>query len=120
MPSALLAPDAAATPPEPARPSPHQSGPTAPTTSPDGATPFPEPLLAPTHASAAHFDAVPPTLSGRVAVQAEAEPTEVHVHIGRVEVTALAESSPARPARRPRPEAMSLDDYLAQRQRGRR
>ncbi len=83
------------------------------------ASPFPEPLLAPTHASAAHFDATTPALSERAAMQTETEPTEVHVHIGRVEVTAVPESSPTRPARRPRREPMSLDDYLAQRQRGR-
>jgi len=53
-------------------------------------------------------------------MQAEAESTEVHVHIGRIEVTAVPESSPTRPARRPRREPMSLDDYLAQRQRGHR
>jgi len=119
MPDPLLVPDATAARLEPPQPTLHQSGPTAPTTSPDMASPFPEPLLAPTGATAAHFDATAPALSERAATQAEAEPTEVHVHIGRIEITAVRESNPSRPARRPRREPMSLDDYLAQRQRGR-
>ncbi|MGF1643973.1 MAG: hypothetical protein ACFCUJ_10035 [Thiotrichales bacterium] len=47
-----------------------------------------------------------------------AEPAEVHVHIGRIEVIANypapAPNKPARPVRQP----MSLDDYLAQRREG--
>jgi hypothetical protein len=51
-----------------------------------------------------------------VAAQAAAdEPTEVHIHIGRIEVTAVHEA----PAQRPKPKAkqapMSLDAYLAAR-----
>jgi hypothetical protein len=48
----------------------------------------------------------------------DSEPNEVHVHIGRIEVTAVAQ--PAPPKRRaPAPVrgSMSLTDYLAQRQR---
>jgi hypothetical protein len=47
------------------------------------------------------------------------ETTEVHVSIGRIEVTAVHE---APPQRRPAPKAnqpMSLDDYLAKREAGR-
>jgi len=50
----------------------------------------------------------------------EPEETEVHVHIGRIEVTATSDSAiPARSqeAERDRPEPMSLDEYLARRQR---
>lgn len=53
------------------------------------------------------------------AVAAEQEPTEVHVHIGRIEVTAVHEAPPARKRPEPPPRtAPSLEDYLAQRQRG--
>lgn len=43
---------------------------------------------------------------------------EVHVHIGRVEVTALHDAPPARSRERSGKKPMSLDDYLAQRQKG--
>lgn len=40
---------------------------------------------------------------------------EIHVHIGRIEVTTVRESAPAKPsARTPQPN-LSLDDYLAKR-----
>jgi hypothetical protein len=46
------------------------------------------------------------------------EPTEVHVHIGRIEVTAApAATPPKRAARGPARKSLSLEDYLAQRQR---
>lgn len=48
----------------------------------------------------------------------EAAPDEIHVHIGRIEVTAVQEA-PKPKARAARGQApMSLDDYLAKRQRG--
>jgi len=48
----------------------------------------------------------------------EAAPDEIHVHIGRIEVTAVSEA-PKPKARAARGQApMSLDDYLAKRQRG--
>jgi hypothetical protein len=47
------------------------------------------------------------------------ETTEVHVHIGRIEVTAMHEPAPAKPAAARRPAPMSLDDYLAKRHGGR-
>ena len=43
------------------------------------------------------------------------ETTEVHVHIGRIEVTAVHEPAPAKPAGSRRPAPMALDDYLARR-----
>jgi len=46
------------------------------------------------------------------------EPTEVHVHIGRIEVTAVAEAAPARSKPHAGKAPMSLDEYLAQRERG--
>ena len=44
-----------------------------------------------------------------------AEPTEVHVHIGRIEVTAITQPQPAKPAARQRTQPLSLDAYLARR-----
>ena len=45
----------------------------------------------------------------------ENEPTEVHIHIGRIEVTAVHEASPQRPKPKARQTAMSLESYLAER-----
>lgn len=47
------------------------------------------------------------------------ETTEVHVSIGRIEVTAVHEPAPAKPAASRRNAPMSLDDYLAKRHGGR-
>ena len=44
-----------------------------------------------------------------------AEATEVHVHIGRIEVTAVAAPQPAQRPARERTQPMSLDAYLQQR-----
>lgn len=46
-------------------------------------------------------------------------PNEVHVHIGRIEVTAMHEAPPAKPRERGR-QPMSLDEYLARRHGERR
>jgi hypothetical protein len=51
--------------------------------------------------------------------QATTEPP-VHVTIGRIEVTALTQAAPAKRVSAPRKPAMSLEDYLARRQRGER
>lgn len=40
---------------------------------------------------------------------------EIHVHIGRIEVTALREAAPAKPPTRTPQPSLSLDDYLARR-----
>jgi len=45
--------------------------------------------------------------------------TEVHVSIGRIEVTAVHKPAPAKPAAPRRNAPMSLDDYLAKRHGGR-
>ena len=47
------------------------------------------------------------------------ETTEVHVSIGRIEVTAVHEPAPPKPAAPRRNAPMSLDDYLAKRHGGR-
>lgn len=43
------------------------------------------------------------------------EPDEVHIHIGRIEVTAIQESRPASKPSRKGAAPLSLDDYLARR-----
>jgi hypothetical protein len=47
------------------------------------------------------------------------ETTEVHVSIGRIEVTAVHEPAPSKPAAPRRNAPMSLDEYLARRHGGR-
>jgi hypothetical protein len=48
-----------------------------------------------------------------------AEPSEVHVTIGRIEITAVHEAAPPRRAGKAARPLTSLDDYLRQRQGGR-
>jgi hypothetical protein len=48
---------------------------------------------------------------------ASGEPSEVHIHIGRIEVSAVHEVAPPRRPPAPRPPPMSLDAYLAKRGR---
>jgi hypothetical protein len=45
------------------------------------------------------------------------EPNEVHIHIGRIEVTAVHEAAPARRRATATPPPMSLDSYFAKRGR---
>jgi hypothetical protein len=60
----------------------------------------------------------PQASSGQIDHTAVTAPDEIHVHIGRIEVTAVQEA-PKPKAREQRGQApMSLDDYLAKRQRG--
>jgi len=65
--------------------------------------------------------ALPPAGSIRpaVAVQSKAtsdgEPTEVHVHIGRIEVTALPATAAPKQRERPARHSVPLSDYLANR-----
>ncbi len=87
-------------------------------------TPVPtiEPLLPPTRPAPAPDRPNPaansPDRTG-TAPGAVQETTEVHVSIGRIEVTAVHEPAPARPAAPRRNAPMSLDDYLAKRHGGR-
>lgn len=75
-------------------------------------TPRPTPVAPVSVAGHAARAAHPPLRAAKTE-----EPTEVHVHIGRIDVTAVAE--PAAPRRRPAaaPALMSLDTYLAKRSR---
>jgi hypothetical protein len=43
----------------------------------------------------------------------DAEPSEVHVHIGRIEVTAVHEAAPRRSKREPTRPTKTLEEYLA-------
>lgn len=80
-----------------------------------------EPLLAPTIGVRWPASAAQPSLAHRPGHSVQADTTtEVHVSIGRIEVTAIHE--PAAPAQRPaarRKAPVSLDEYLARRQGGR-
>lgn len=66
-------------------------------------------------ARAAAADRTPPP-PGRRTPPAHAAAHEVHVHIGRIEITAVRDAPPARPTARP-PRTRSLDAYLAERDR---
>jgi hypothetical protein len=75
---------------------------------------IPPPVLAPVPAS------VPPARSAKLAGahrQSASEATEVHVSIGRIELTAVHDAAPS--ARRPAPAkpSLPLHEYLARRQR---
>jgi hypothetical protein len=88
---------------------------TAPGSYPASARRLPPPLLAPPPDAAAE-SAVPRT-GPYVAVGATVAepPTEVHVHIGRVELTAVTESPPPQRKTRSARPGRSLDEYLQQR-----
>lgn len=74
-----------------------------------------EPLAAPSPVS----PITPPRMAIAAAPQPVAnESTEVHVHIARIEVSAVQESAaPKRPRASSRRETQSLDEYLASRRR---
>jgi hypothetical protein len=59
-----------------------------------------------------------PTALGAAQNAARAEPGDVHIHIGRVEVTAVHEAPAPRRRPVPAPSPMSLDAYFARRGRG--
>lgn len=89
------------------------------------AVPMPHPLL-PRAEHLAHMLSPHQTLhphpvgdSARQPIAAWEETTEVHVTIGRIEVTAVQEAPAQRPAPRRRNAPMSLDEYIARRQGGR-
>jgi hypothetical protein len=82
--------------------------------------PLPTPLLGSvesTSAAAIVTGAIRPAAPPDANPRASAEPTEVHVHIGRIEVTALhaAAAAPPRRGERPARQTVPLSDYLAKR-----
>jgi len=98
-----------AEPPEPLRPLPTLSASIEPLLPP--APPARQPFRATASASTAN--------RGSLSVGMIEETTEVHVSIGRIEVTAVHESAPSKPAAPRRNGPMSLDEYLAKRHGGR-
>jgi hypothetical protein len=81
---------------------------------------MPAPLLgeaAPSGPAAALTSAIRPTAPAERLTRAAGEATEVHVHIGRIEVTALETPPAARPSSsaRRRRATVPLADYLAKR-----
>lgn len=131
LPSALLMENLAAKPgatvsnaalPSAADPASHSSNAFTDTSADTTADGLPAPLLPrqrPTKVTTAAPNASPaPRGSAGAARQESTEPNEVHVHIGRIEVTAIQESTQPklRPKRGQAP--MTLDNYLAKRQRG--
>jgi hypothetical protein len=83
----------------------------------------PEPLLGPARPTPDHRGSVSPHRLGQpfeTRQPNESETTEVHVHIGRIEVTAVHEAAPERPRRSKVPGPMSLDEYLTRRREERR
>ncbi|MGK2914864.1 MAG: hypothetical protein ACSLE5_10530 [Porticoccaceae bacterium] len=63
--------------------------------------------------------ATDPYVGGRRDAPAASETTEIHVSIGRIEVTAVSAPDPPKHKPAAGPKAMSLDDYLSKRQRER-
>ena len=77
----------------------------------------PAPQMPPAfHSGGSVFDR---PVTPRAGVGAVEETTEVHVHIGRIEMTAVHEPAPLKPAAARRPAPTSLDEYLAKRHGGR-
>ncbi|WJN57324.1 hypothetical protein OH686_01165 [Pseudomonas sp. SO81] len=77
-----------------------------------GALPLPTNLLSP-RAVPVRQAAAPAAPSAVKAPPQQAD--EVHIHIGRIEVTAIQESAPSKRETRKGPAPLSLDDYLAKR-----
>jgi hypothetical protein len=75
------------------------------------------PLAAPHPAAAPATTRWPAMTNPAIHAATGGEPSEVHVHIGRIEVSAVHEAAPARRPPAPRPPPMSLDAYLAKRGR---
>lgn len=108
--------------PQPTPSAPATSRPVAvhPHTVPAFAQNEPEPLLPPmsAHSVAASAGLAPRAHLGAWASTAQSaarDDTEVHIHIGRIDVTAVHEAPKPRPRARERTQPVSLDAYLAAR-----
>lgn len=82
-----------------------------------GALPLPATLLSPRTVPVRQ--AAAPAAPSVVKVPPQ-QADEVHIHIGRIEVTAIQESAPSKREARKGPAPLSLDDYLAKRKGDRR
>ncbi len=74
-----------------------------------GALPLPATLLSPSTVP------VRQTAAPSAAKAPPQQADEVHIHIGRIEITAIQESAPSKREARKGPAPLSLDDYLAKR-----
>lgn len=87
-----------------------------------GAARLPARLVSPFHAQSSEASVRPGPYQESLRQPANAKETEVnevHVHIGRIEVTAVHEKPVSKPSAIPaRRQPMSLDEYLAKRQGG--
>jgi len=81
----------------------------------------PQPLLGEVTSEPALSRSIMPASPPRIVIDSAqtrtpAEPTEVHVHIGRIEVTAVPETTPRKKSRSaPKRDTLPLSDYLARR-----
>jgi hypothetical protein len=78
-----------------------------------GALPLPATLLSPRTVPVSQLTTAPTVPSATKPSPQQAD--EVHIHIGRIEVTAIQESAPSKREARKGPAPLSLDDYLAKR-----
>ena len=78
-----------------------------------GALSLPTALLSPTSVPGKQTASSTAQIATTVAPSQQAD--EVHIHIGRIEVTAIQESAPSKREARKGPSPLSLDDYLAKR-----
>ncbi len=74
-----------------------------------------EVIVEPTYPPAIAPVAQPRIVVDRTQSANTAEPPEVHVHIGRIEVTAVEETAPPKKSRTAQPRTLPLGDYLARR-----
>jgi hypothetical protein len=79
---------------------------------PSASPSLPEALLPPALFSAPRHASPAPA---KGPAERQREPDEVHVHIGRIEITAVQQPAPAKRASRKGQAPLSLDDYLARR-----
>jgi len=78
-------------------------------------TPMIEETVVPVRVQTGARPRIEPASYGDAARASAHEPSEVHVHIGRIEVTAVHEAPPAREKKRAARQPMSLEAYLAKR-----
>lgn len=103
--------------PAPTSAAPQAHAPDPPATRSANARTLPDALLPPFRQGAHSTLSSPAAASTQHTPAATESTTEVHVHIGRIEVTAMQPPATPRPAARTGRPPMSLDEYLARRER---